>query len=447
MSKKIVIIGGGPTGIGAAYKLAELKYENWVLFEKEETFGGLSGTIKDEKGFYWDFGGHVSFSHYNYYDNFVKKASDNRMYKHNRECWIKYLDRWVPYPFQNNIRYLDKGSQLNCVNGLLNLKKNKRDNFKEWVENVFGEGIAKKFMFPYNFKVWATPLTLMSADWIKERVSMVDTKRVIENIILEKDDLSWGPNNKFLFPKNGGTGYIFDRGARQIKGKVVGGMELIKIDSRNKLVYFSNGHKEEYDVLIITIPIKITIKLLADKIKLLIDNANKLVNNSVYVIGLGLKKQISTSKCWVYFPEKIDPFYRLTFFHNYSKNNVPNGDISKYSSLMCEVSYSKYKKVNKKSVINDCIQSLIRHTIIDKSDVSKIISKQIYNLPFAYPVPTIERDKALSSIQKYLMSKNIYSRGRFGAWKYEIGNMDHSFMQGVEVVDSILNNKKETIWS
>jgi hypothetical protein len=37
----------------------------------------------------------------------------------------------------------------------------------------------------------------------------------------------------------------------------------------------------------------------------------------------------------------------------------------------------------------------------------------------------------------------VYSRGRFGAWKYEVGNMDHSFMQGVEVVERIFTGKTE----
>jgi hypothetical protein len=44
------------------------------------------------------------------------------------------------------------------------------------------------------------------------------------------------------------------------------------------------------------------------------------------------------------------------------------------------------------------------------------------------------------------MERDVYSRGRFGAWQYEVGNMDHSVMQGVEVVNRVLLGEPEETW-
>ena len=36
----------------------------------------------------------------------------------------------------------------------------------------------------------------------------------------------------------------------------------------------------------------------------------------------------------------------------------------------------------------------------------------------------------------------IWSRGRFGSYKYEVGNQDHSLMLGVECADNVLFGSK-----
>ena len=54
MGKKIVIVGAGPAGLGAAYRLAELGHEDWEVFEREDHVGGLASSYTDEHGFIWD---------------------------------------------------------------------------------------------------------------------------------------------------------------------------------------------------------------------------------------------------------------------------------------------------------------------------------------------------------------------------------------------------------
>ena len=45
-----------------------------------------------------------------------------------------------------------------------------------------------------------------------------------------------------------------------------------------------------------------------------------------------------------------------------------------------------------------------------------------------------------------LRQHNIWSRGRFGSYKYEVANQDHSLMIGVEAADNILYGTKVCCW-
>ena len=72
-----------------------------------------------------------------------------------------------------------------------------------------------------------------------------------------------------------------------------------------------------------------------------------------------------------------------------------------------------------------------------KSD-DEIVSIHHERVEYGYPTPSLGRDAALEATLPYLKAKGVYSRGRFGAWKYEVANQDHSCMQGVEAVDNML---------
>jgi protoporphyrinogen oxidase len=443
----IVILGAGPTGLGAGYQCHRSGLKNWSVFESSNVLGGLSASFLDPHGFTWDVGGHVLFSHYPFFDHAVSEALGNDYLEHLRESWIRVRNTWVPYPFQNNIHHLDSDVLQECLDGLRNRRANTDmpKNFREWIIAVFGNGIYKFFMEPYNSKVWGIPLDEMSKDWISERISLVDSGRIEKNIAEKRDDVGWGPNSKFIFPKKGGTGAIFNNIARPFHDRIFFNHRCSHVDLDNRTIRFSNDQTVSYDVLISTIPLDLFVHLCSGIPKHIRSTVQGLKHNSGLIVGLGFSGRRNDSKCWMYFPEDTVPFYRVTNFHNYSPYNVPNGDIDRYYSLMCETTYSCYKAVDKNAIVDLTISGLIACGMLTENDANKIVSKYLIDIPYSYPIPTLGRDAALSAVQPYLESKFVYSRGRFGAWKYEVGNMDHSFMQGVEVVNRVLFGEKETV--
>ena len=446
MPNNILILGAGPTGLGAARRLQELGQPDWLLLEAGGEPGGLAASFKDEKGFTWDIGGHVQFSHYEYFDRAMDEflGADGWLH-HQRESWVWMRDRFIPYPFQNNIHRLPAEDLDKCLAGLVDITRNghiKPDNFREWILTTFGKGLADVFLLPYNTKVWGFPPEKMNAAWVGERVAITDLKRVLHNLVHRKDDVSWGPNNTFQFPKYGGTGAIWRACAERLPAeKLRFNTRVVKVDLGKHEVTVADGRTFKYDRLISTISLRELIRLSGQShLEPLAERG--LLYSSSNIFGLGLRGKPApelATKCWMYFPEDNCPFYRVTVFSNYSPNNVP--DINQYWSLMAEVSESSDKPVNQNLLLGQVIRGALNTKLIQ--DRKDIVSAWPYRAHYGYPTPGLHRDEALAEINPFFEKCDVYSRGRFGLWKYEVSNQDHSFMQGVELVERLLHGHEE----
>ena len=452
MHCEILIIGAGPTGLGAATRLHEHGKSNWLLIDENSAPGGLASTDVTREGFLFDLGGHVIFSHYQYFDDLLSHAVGKNWNVLERVsfCWIK--NQWVPYPLQSNLYCLPLEDKIACVRGLLTAKPRKCDTFDEWILSTMGEGLADLFMRPYNFKVWAYPTNDMQCAWLGERVATVDLPQVMENILRNKPSYGWGPNATFKFPKKGGTGGIWKKVCDLLpRRNLEFSKRLIALDVEKKEAHFSDGSIVKYEKLLLTIPLDLTLKMTRkDEI------ANRLNFSSTHVIGIGVRGVHNLGdKCWMYFSEDTTPFYRCTVFSNYAEENCPaestllptlrkGGDEEfdasmkpgPYWSLMFEVSESMHKPVDENTIVEETIAGAVRVGLF--SEGSEIVSVYHRRLHRGYPTPHLNRDAALSEAEGFLRSHDIWSRGRFGAWKYEVSNQDHSLMQGVEAIDNIL---------
>ncbi|KAI0466976.1 FAD/NAD(P)-binding domain-containing protein [Xylaria cf. heliscus] len=471
----VLVIGAGPTGLGAAKRLQQTGQSSWLIVDSNETPGGLASTDVTPEGFLFDVGGHVIFSHYKYFDDCLNEAlpKETDWYTHQRVSYVRFRGGWVPYPFQNNIAVLDSEEKANCLDDLIDAAlaasvrspSDKPKNFDEWNIRNVGHRLNEIFMRPYNFRVWAVPTTKMNATWVGERVAAPDVKLLTRNVVLNKVAGNWGPNATFRFPANGGTGGIWISVARtlsQDKTRFGTHGTVTKVDAEAKKVYLKDGTVVNYGSLVSTMAIDNLAQSLGDV--QLQKICKPLFYSSTNVIGVGIRGERPErigDKCWLYFVEDNCPFYRATIFSNYSPFNQPSEEVQlptkqlangkkpvssapqpgPYWSIMLEVSESSYKPVQQETLLEDCIQGLINTSLLSPED--EIVSTYVRRFDHGYPTPSLERNDVLAQALPYLRGKDILSRGRFGAWKYEVGNQDHSFMQGVEAVDNILSGGVE----
>ena len=124
----IAILGGGPTGLGAAYRLRARGVDDFEIYERAGQIGGLATSFQAPKGYTWDVSGHIIFSGYPYFNEFLEKMlGKDGVRRIDRESWIKFEDRYVRYPFQNHLSSLPEEAMLECLVGLIESQTIDRD--------------------------------------------------------------------------------------------------------------------------------------------------------------------------------------------------------------------------------------------------------------------------------------------------------------------------------
>ena len=136
------------------------------------------------------------------------------------------------------------------------------------------------------------------------------------------------------------------------------------------------------------------------------------------------------------------PFYRGSLLSAYSPENVR--EPGRQWSILLEVAAAPEAPLDPGELIPACERALRAAGVVP--DETQVLTRWHRCLPRGYPVPTLGRDAILDALDARLRARRIWSRGRFGGWKYEVSNQDHSFHQGVEAVDAAVLGAPETTW-
>ena len=433
----IVILGAGLTGLSAAFHLEQAGFFDYQIFEKDAIPGGLlRSSVHD--GFTFDYTGHLVHISDPYFKSFVDYvASLNNWNCVQRNAFVYSHKTYTPYPFQSNLYGLPTQVIAECITEFIKKKKTTAQpkTFYDWVLKYFGKGIGKHFFFPYNSKILSYDVKKVHPSWTGRFVPNTTLEALFEGALHQKSVSSAGYNSSFYYPKQGGIQFLITSILGKLKNKVITGHKASSIDSKNKIIEFSNGRHESYNHLISTIPLNhLTANLEESSATNLAQATKKLICNTVLNFNLGINIPHLTNKHWVYFPEKKYDFYRLGFWHNISAASVPDG----CSAVYGEMSYLPGTKTpaELKSMLNRARSKTLEVLGIDEQN---IITQKDLTLHHAYVIYDQWREKNLAKLLTTLQDLTIHSVGRFGEWKYS--SMQEAVLDGKKVAETILRKE------
>ncbi|MCR4662397.1 MAG: NAD(P)-binding protein [Endomicrobiaceae bacterium] len=400
-----IVIGAGISGLSFGY----FSKKPFIIFEKENTAGGLCKSIKDN-GFTFDYSGHFIHIKDKKIKSLIEKLTEKKLLTVKRNSVILFNDKLMPFPFQANLYYLTDQQKQQCIKGIRNRKNIKIYDdmpFIDWAKAMFGTGITKYFMQPYNQKLWNYNLKKLTAAWTAPFVPK-PTQESIINSAYKQNEQKYGYNSVFYYPSKNGCQTMIDGFYKKLKSNIVTNAKVKTIDLKNKKIYAGDKYYF-YDNIISTQPLK---ELLLS-IKNLPENISKLIKylecTPTRCVNLGIKYKKDLPKIikgvhWIYIPEEKYPFYRVGIYSNVTKSLVPKN---------C---YSLYVEMAGTKDCEDIIPLLKKTGIMNIDD--EVLSLNVIDIKYSYVIFNKEIKKVLNTIFKFLKDNNIYCIGRYGSWEY-----------------------------
>lgn len=242
--KKIIIIGAGPAGLTAGYKLLkQSKDYQVIILEESDTFGGISRTV-NHHGNRMDIGGHRFFSKDtsvtemwqelmplqgapSFDDRKLNRSvelspngpdpekDDRVMLSRTRVSRIYYKKKFFDYPVKMNMNTVcNMGILTTLAAGFSYLSsvihKLPEKSLENFYINRFGRKLYSMFFEGYTEKLWGRHPRVISADWGAQRVKGLSILAVLKDIFSklisgkrDKKKIETSLIDSFNYPKYG----------------------------------------------------------------------------------------------------------------------------------------------------------------------------------------------------------------------------------------------------
>jgi protoporphyrinogen oxidase len=428
----IVVLGTGMAGFGAAYRL-HAEGITPMMYDKNHYHGGHTASFRNETGFLFDVGPHISFTKdpriQRLFAESVDQAYETVQINLNN-YWRGY---WPLHPVQLHLHGLPEDIIVKVISDFVHEHEKPEmsiKNYADWLISSFGKTFAESFPMQYTRKYHTTTAENMSTDWLGPRIYRPSLEEVLRGAISPS-----APHvhyiTHFRYPSAGG----FVNYLRKFVplGNLRLNHELVLIDPRAREIRFSNGHVTGYDRLVSSVPLPDLIRMIEGAPPEVVDASRQLACSTCVLVNVGVDRADLSDAHMTYFYDEDICFARLGFPHMLSARNAPPGT----GSIQAEVYFSdKYKPLTGSP--EDWIEPVIRdlrHCGLLREDDRVLCSKAML-LRYANVIFDLDRAAALATVHGYLDELGIAYCGRYGDWGYMW--TDESFKSGEAAADKVL---------
>jgi len=205
----ILILGAGPAGLGAAYRLRHLNRARVTVLERGDRVGGNAASFQ-LNGHYVDFGSHR-----------LHPATDPEIMEdigrmlgpdlrnRTRHGRIRLRGRWVHFPLKplDLAMHLDWGFTFGALrDASVRVLKRPPDDAKSFAEALqarLGPTICEDFYFPYARKIWGLEPEEMAAEQAQRRVAANSPIKLARKILAQVPGFKAPGAGRFYYPRKG----------------------------------------------------------------------------------------------------------------------------------------------------------------------------------------------------------------------------------------------------
>jgi protoporphyrinogen oxidase len=453
--QSVVVIGGGPAGLTAAYELTKFGRHPLVV-EKRDKVGGLAAT-ENYKGFSFDLGGHRFFTKNEEVRKMWHEILPRDFLRRPRLSRIYYRGRFFHYPLKPLNVLTGLGVFQSVLIALSYIRwqlfpYRREETFEQWVTNRFGKRLYQTFFKTYTEKVWGIPCSELRAEWAAQRIKDLSLKAVLFSMFVRPKRTIKSLIEEFDYPRLG-PGMMWNAVKEEVGGR--GGAvrlncEVIRIHRAgtriDSVVVSCNGREELIPTphLISSMPITELVKKLVPQPPLeVVRAADRLTYRDFLIVCLVINQPDLFPDNWIYVHDPEIRVARIQNFKNWSPDMVPDPE---KTSLGLEYFCAEGDAL---WTMADADLLELGRREVERIGLARSADVQdgcVVRVPKAYPVYDAEYQDCLTIIREFVdRLENVQTVGRNGLHRYN--NQDHAMLTGMLAVRNLVLGQQNDLWS